>query len=83
LKDVIRKLKKFSALKNVIDPAKRRHLLEGAFEVDARKVKNQRILLFDDLYRSGATMNAITEVLIASGAAVVYAFALTKTRSNI
>ncbi len=31
---------------------------------------------------SGATMNAITEVLVASGASVVYAFAFTQTRRS-
>lgn len=82
-KDAIRKLKKFSELKNVYDVNERRRLLEGAFEVDASKIKKQKVLLLDDLYRSGATMNAITEVLIASGASIVYAFAFTKTRSRV
>jgi competence protein ComFC len=81
-KDAIRKLKKFAQLKNVYDVAERRRLLDGAFEVDAAKVRNQRILLLDDLYRSGATMNAITEVLKASGVSAVYAFAFTQTRSK-
>jgi predicted amidophosphoribosyltransferase len=78
----IRKLKQFAELKNVYDAEERRRLLEGAFEVNVSKVKDQRILLFDDLYRSGATMNAITEVLVASGASVVYAFAFTQTRRS-
>ncbi len=78
----IRKLKQFAELKNVYDAEERRRLLEGAFEVNASKVKDQRILLSDDLYRSGATMNAITEVLVASGASVVYAFAFTQTRRS-
>jgi predicted amidophosphoribosyltransferase len=34
------------------------------------------------LYRSGATMNEITEVLLASGASEVYAFAFTQTRTK-
>lgn len=40
------------------------------------------LLLVDDLYRSGATMNAISEALMAAGAAAVYAFALTRTRTR-
>jgi len=79
-KDAIRKLGRFAELKNVYDAEERRKLLEGAFEVNGPRVTGQRILLFDDLYRSGATMNAVTEALIASGASVVYAFALTQTR---
>ena len=39
--------------------------------------------LFDDLFRSGATMNAITDVLLRKGkAASVRAFTITRTRSN-
>jgi predicted amidophosphoribosyltransferase len=83
LNDAIHKLKKFEELKNVYDVQERRRLLEGAFEVDASKVRNKHILLLDDLYRSGATMNAITEALIASGATAVYAFAFTETRSKV
>lgn len=42
-----------------------------------------KILLFDDLYRSGATMNAITEVLYDEGYADdIYALTITRTRSR-
>lgn len=82
LKGAIRKHKRFTELKNVHDAEERRRLLEGAFEVNRAAVQDQRVLSFDDLYRSGATMNAITEVLIASGACTVYAFALTQTRNR-
>jgi competence protein ComFC len=81
-KDAIRKLRQFGELKNIYDAEERRRVLEGAFEVSAAKVRNQRVLLLDDLYRSGATMNAIAEVLLASGGYVVYAFAFTQTRSS-
>lgn len=81
--DAIRKLKQFAQLKNIYDAEERRRILEGAFEVSASKIRNQHILLVDDLYRSGATMNAITEVLIASGALVVNVFAFTQTRSSV
>jgi len=37
----------------------RLRLLEGAHTVKASVVRGQKVLLFDDLYRSGATMNAI------------------------
>ena len=80
--DAVRKLKSFSELKNVYDAEERRKLLEGAFEVDPNHVSGQHVLLFDDLYRSGATMNAIAERITASGASQVYAFAFTQTRSR-
>jgi len=78
--DAIRKLKKFAELKNVHDAEERRQLLEGAFEVKASRIRGERVLLVDDVFRSGATMNSITEELLKSGADTVYAFAFTQTR---
>ena len=80
--DAIRKQKRFAELKNVYDSEDRRKLLQGAFEVNSSRVKGYRVLLVDDLYRSGATMNAIAYVLNNSGATAVFAFAFTKTRSQ-
>jgi predicted amidophosphoribosyltransferase len=80
--DVIHKLRQFSELKNVYDAEERRKLLEGAFEVNAPRAAEHRILLLDDLYRSGATMNAIAQVLSRSGASAVFVFAFTQTRSR-
>lgn len=79
----LHKVKDVPELKNVYNYDKRIHLLEGAHEVDRSKVEGRRILLFDDLYRSGATMNTITEVLYDHGAvADVFALTITRTRSN-
>ena len=81
--DEIRKKKKFTELKDVYDAEERCRLLEGAFDVDSSRVKGEHVLLVDDLYRSGATMNAIGQVLLASGAVAIYAFAFTQTRSRV
>jgi|SRR5665213_43732 len=70
-------------LKGVLDPAKRKELLVGLYAVDRAQTKGKNILLFDDLYRSGSTLNAITDVLIQQGkAASVRVLAITHTRSN-
>jgi len=70
-------------LKNVFDFDARAKLLADAFQVDRTKVEARHVLLFDDLYRSGATMNAVSHVLKASGkAAKVYVLALTMTRKH-
>ena len=46
-------------------------------------VHGRSIMIFDVLYRSGATMNAITEALYDQGdARVVFALAITQTRRN-
>ena len=60
----------------------RLRLLEDAHEVDATVVAGRRVLLFDDLFRSGATMNAITKGLRAAGATEVFALAITRSRSK-
>lgn len=70
-------------LKNVYGFDERRRLLEGAFVVSRSIVEGERILLLDDLYRSGATLNAAAESLAEAGAAAVFALALTKTRKNL
>ena len=70
-------------LKNVYDFDERRRLLEGAFVVNRSMAEGERILLLDDLYRSGATLNAAAEALAEAGAAAVFALALTKTRKNL
>ncbi len=72
-----------SQLKNVTDPEERKKHVEGLYQVDANQTRGRKILLFDDLFRSGTTMNAITEQLLGPGqAAIVRALTITKTRSN-
>ena len=69
-------------LKGVMDPERRRELLEGLYRVRRARTKGKRILLFDDLYRSGATMNAITDLLMTQGnAKAVRVLTITRTRS--
>jgi competence protein ComFC len=70
-------------LKDVSDPEQRRKLLEGLYSVDPTVTGGKHILLVDDLFRSGSTMNAVTDVLLNQGkAASVRVLAITYTRSN-
>jgi competence protein ComFC len=70
-------------LKNVTDPEERKKQVDGLYQVDAMQTEGRNILLFDDLFRSGTTMNAIADELLGSGkAAVVRALTITKTRSS-
>jgi predicted amidophosphoribosyltransferase len=79
----VTRVKETPELKNVYAYDERLRLLDGAHRVEASVVKGQKILLFDDLYRSGATINAITAALYDEGAVVdVYALVLTRTRSR-
>jgi competence protein ComFC len=69
-------------LKNIFDLDERLKALDGVHTVDAAVIQGRRVLLFDDLYRSGATMNAITTTLYEHGkAADVFALTITRTRS--
>jgi competence protein ComFC len=79
----VRRTRDTPQLKDVVDYNERSRLLDGLHEVDREKVKGRRVLLFDDLFRSGATMNSIAGVMQDSGqAAEVFAMTVTRTRSH-
>jgi competence protein ComFC len=81
--DAIVRTEQLPELKNVHDFGERRKLLSGAHRVVRSRVKGCNLLLFDDLFRSGATMNAVTDVLVRKGgASKVFALTLTRTRSS-
>ena len=65
----IRKVKSTAQLKDVFELAKRTELLQDAFAADREKTAGQRILVFDDLYRSGATAGTITRLLASEDSA--------------
>ena len=80
--DALVKIKETPQLKNVYDYHERTELLKDAFRVERSLVQGKSLLLLDDLYRSGATMNEASRVLRETGnAKMVYVLALTKTRS--
>lgn len=79
--DCVVKIKKTPELKDIYEFSKRIGILKDAYAVAKREVEGRNILLFDDLYRSGATLNAITQVLKNKGKAKeVYVLTLTMTR---
>ena len=81
--DCIATTRPATPLKGVMGPERRKELLVGLYSVDPAVTARKNILLFDDLFRSGSTMNAITELLLGAGkAASVRALTVTRTRSN-
>lgn len=65
-----------------MDPENRTELLEGLYSVERAHTQRKSVLLFDDLYRSGATLKAITELLMTQGrAGAVRVLTITRTRS--
>ncbi|HUT36101.1 MAG TPA: phosphoribosyltransferase family protein [Planctomycetota bacterium] len=82
LHDVVRRKPSPKQLKDVFDYGERIKLLENAHDVTGTAVRGKSVLLVDDLYRSGATLNAVTAALYEQGkVSVVYAFCPTRTRS--
>jgi competence protein ComFC len=80
--DAVERTREVPELKNVYELKERLRLLAGAHTGKARVVSGKKALLFDDLFRSGATMNAVTEALYDAGAKDVFAFTITRTRSK-
>ena len=82
LVSAVTKVRETPELKDVFGYAERQKLLEGAFAVDGKAIQGLRLLLVDDLYRSGATAAVVSKVLIGAGAGAVYFLAITKTRTR-
>ena len=65
-----------------LDPKGRRDTVAGAFAVrHPRLVENENVLLIDDVFTTGATVNACAEVLVASGARNVFALTIARGKS--
>lgn len=77
----LKKTKTTQQMKDVGDFSARVATLESVFTSD-RELEGRAVLLFDDLFQSGATMNVAARTLKAQGLAkAVYALALTRTRN--
>lgn len=66
-------------MKNV-PPLEREAILSNAIQPGAASVKDQRILLVDDLWQTGATMRRVAHVLSEMGASEIRALAMTRTK---
>ncbi len=78
----VAKVKETPQLKDIFGYDEREKLLDGAFSFDRKAVQGHRLLLVDDLYRSGATAAVVAQGLIDVGASAVYFLAITKTRTK-
>lgn len=79
--DALTKIKDTAELKALVDPEQRKLALEGAFKADKKQLEGKVVLLVDDLYRSGATLEAASQVVAAQGKTkLVYVLAITRTR---
>lgn len=77
------KNKSTNELKSIDDPIEREKVLRDAFSLKDLSYQNKKVLLFDDLFRSGSTLKEITKTLYYNGEVQnVYVVTLTKTRSK-
>ncbi len=83
---IVKRRMGYNEIKKEDDPTKREKALKDAFFITTPKAKafinGKYILLLDDVYRSGETLNAIGMLLRQSGARCVYVLTVTKTRTK-
>ena len=79
----LKKVKSTTQIKEIKDFSEREKILADAFEVEENAFEDKNVLLIDDLYRSGATLRAITNVIKNKGNAKnILVLTATKTRKN-
>ncbi len=71
-------------LKTITNPAQREAHLRDSLKLNPQiDIKNKTVLLIDDVYRSGATVRAVTDLLYNQAKVKsVFVLTMTKTRSN-
>jgi predicted amidophosphoribosyltransferase len=81
--NVLKKEKATKPQKGIVDVEQRQEELKDAFQITNNNLAGKNVLLFDDLYRSGVTLNTVCDIVIKHGkAANVYVLTITKTRKK-
>jgi predicted amidophosphoribosyltransferase len=81
--DLVVKVKTTPPIKQIEDEESRKELLENAFVISNKSYRGRNVLLIDDLYRSGETLNAVAKVLKTQGeVGHIYVLTITKTRTK-
>ncbi len=82
--DILEKDTSDTEIKNIDDPKERKTLLKKTMKLsDDYDISGKKVLLLDDLYRSGVTLKVATDILYKQAKAdTVCVLTLTKTRSN-
>lgn len=81
--DYLLKVRNTQALKDIEDTETRQGQLANAFQVADNRYSGDSVLLFDDLFRSGESLNAVCKVLREQGGVVrIYVVTVTMTRTK-
>ncbi len=75
LEDAVLRINNTKPMKE-LDAAGRRSNLEKAFILNTSVVKLRKILLVDDIYTTGSTYDAVSEVLLKGGAESIYCMSI-------
>jgi len=79
-KGLIKRVRLTKLQKRTLDKRSKMQNVSGAFElIDRNTIKDKNVLLLDDLYASGATIDEVTRILKQRGAKHVFALTLIKT----
>lgn len=79
-KDILIKTRKTRPQKEMVNIIQKKLNIKGAFKIQQpEKIRGKNILLLDDLYDSGATLNECSRVLKSVGARMVLVLTLTRT----
>lgn len=77
------KRRKFTLTQTGLDKKERERNIKGAFEVrDKEKIAGRNIILIDDVYTTGATLNECAKILIKAGAQKVAVLTLARVLQN-
>ena len=74
---------KFTLTQTGLNKKEREQNIKGAFEVsDKEKIAGRNIILIDDVYTTGATINECAKILIKAGAQKVAVLTLARVLQN-
>ena len=80
---IIKMARRSPPMKEIEDFRQRAELVKDMFTVRSRKLEHKTVLLFDDLYRSGLTLNEGARVLRReAGVRSIYVLTITRTRTK-
>ena len=75
----IRKVRATQPMKNFATLAEKMSNIKGAFQVECGKLAGKAIILIDDIYQTGTSINEVWRLLKSSGVRQLFGLTLTKT----
>ena len=77
---ILRQTSSHTPLKNIEEKSEKLAILRSSILIDDVDLSNKNILVIDDLFDSGATLEVSTEKLFSKNAKSVIVLAMTKTK---